>query len=105
MNASYISLYSRIYFENEKTKKSCCLPLILSILAVAILMGISFVMLYWNYYEQQNGDSCFININNNLEKLKFSDEEVKQVSIILDHWGKKIPIVTENKILCFRDNS
>ena len=65
-------------------------------------MGITFGMLYWNYCEQQNGDLNIQNIKSTRYKL-LDKEDVKQVSIILDHWGKKNPSMSENKILLFHD--
>lgn len=54
-------LYSRINVHDGETKNESYLPIILSILAVATIMGVTFGMLYWNYCEQQNGD---LNIQN-----------------------------------------
>ena len=54
-------LYSRIHVHDGETKNESFLPIILSILAVATIMGVTFGMLYWNYCEQQNGD---LNIQN-----------------------------------------
>ena len=51
----------RIHVHDGETKNESYLPIILSILAVATIMGVTFGMLYWNYCEQQNGD---LNIQN-----------------------------------------
>ena len=86
---------SRIDLYDGEAKNESCFPILLSIFAVAIIMGITFGMLYWNYYEQHNGQfdiPAYPFISNEM----FADnEEVKQVSIILDHWGKKNPSMSD----------
>ena len=56
---------------------------------MAIIMGITLGMLYWNFHEQQIGDNKIK--KKNFKKNSLDNEKVKQVSIILDHWGKKKP--------------
>ena len=55
--------------------------MILSLVSVGFLMIVTFLVLYWNYYE---------NVHRKLNKKQ---------GVILDHWGKGSPSAAETAIL------
>merc|ERR1712126_365939 len=60
--------------ENSRSWIRSLLPILISIIAVVLVMTLTILMLYWNFYEQ-----------------KQEENGPRKSSIILDHWGKISP--------------
>merc|ERR1712062_461132 len=70
--------------DNPKLESPCCRyrkPFTVSLISVGLIMFITFLVLYWNYYET------------------IHRRMTKKQGFILDHWGKGSPSAAETAIL------